>query len=392
MTKNIHVGLVVPNDVDYGLDLANALNEIGVNVSLYLSYKRTTFYLTKSNTSHILTPEQLKQRLYELSLLPLTCRVRLFRYPRIRDPRSFLVVRRIKQIMKEDGVDVAHLLMGPGDLWSAVLANLLHNIPVVSTMIIPKPNVREKLPSFVIVAINKLLAIGSDVVIVNGESQVELVKKLYKIPVRRIAYVPLGPRTTAVKWSEQKNNEELGTVLFFGRAHPHKGLEYLVQAQPIITRQVPHARIVIAAHGEYLERCRQMIQDNSKFEIHDGFVSGDELTIYFKKASLVALPYLSASTSGILMTAYVFGKPVVATKVGCLPEYVHDGVTGLLVPPSDIEHLAKAIIRLLSDDTLRHQMGENARLWVTEEQKKIAIQSLRVYKKAISLHTNAREA
>jgi glycosyltransferase involved in cell wall biosynthesis len=386
MTKGMHIGMVVPNDVDYGLDLANALSENGDSVTLYLSHARTELYLTKAGTPSALTSEQVKQSLYELKLLPQTCRVRLFRYPRIRDPRSFLVARRIKQTMREDHIDVAHLLMGPGDLWSAVLANLLRDIPVTSTMIIPKPNVGESLPAFVIMAINKLLAFGSNVVIVNGESQAELVQKLYKVPNHRIAYVPLGPRTTAAKWSNQSITEEPGTVLFFGRAHPHKGLEYLAQAQPIITNQVPYARFVIAAHGEDLERCRQMIQDSSKFEIHEGFFSGDEVAAYFERASLITLPYISASTSGILMTAYVFGKPVVASRVGCLPEYVKDGVTGLLVPPSNVEQLAKAIIRLLSDDALRHSMGENARRWVAEEQKQIAMKTVRVYEKTISLH------
>jgi len=386
MTKSIHVGLVVPNDVDYGLDLANALNEIGVITTLYLSHTRTSIYIAKASSPNVLTPEQLEQRLYELELLPKTCSVRFFRYPRIRDPRSFLIVRRIKQIMHEDSVDVAHILMGPGDLWSAMLANLLRDMPVISTMIIPKPNINESLPDFIIMAINKLLAYGSDIVIVNGASQVELLQNLYKVPAYRIAYVPLGPRTTAVKWSDCRNTEEMGSVLFFGRAHPHKGLEYLVQAQPTITRQVPHARIVIVAHGEYLERCRQMIQDNSKFEIHEGFVAGDLLAGFFAKASLVVLPYVSASTSGILMTAYAFGKPVVATRVGCLPEYVKHGVTGLLVTPCNVEQLAKAIIRMLSDDALRHRMGEKAKQWVNEEQKKIAIQLLAVYAKALFLH------
>jgi len=184
--------------------------------------------------------------------------------------------------------------------------------------------------------------------------------------------------------------EEPGTILFLGRIRSNKGLEYLVRAQPIITRHVPHARIVIAGRGEdELERCRQMIQDGTRFEIHHGWIPGDVVTELFQRASLVVLPYTSASTSGILMTAYVFGKPVVATRVGSLPEYVEDGVTGLLVPPADVEQLADAIVQLLSDDALRHRMGENATRWVDEEQKKIAEQSLRAYEKAISIHQNA---
>ena len=57
-----------------------------------------------------------------------------------------------------------------------------------------------------------------------------------------------------------------------------------------------------------------MIQDATRFEIHDGFIPSDAVCQLFQRASLVVLPYISASTSGILMTAYVFGKPVVTTR------------------------------------------------------------------------------
>jgi glycosyltransferase involved in cell wall biosynthesis len=224
------------------------------------------------------------------------------------------------------------------------------------------------------------------VVIVNAANQIEVVKKLYGLPIDRIAYVPLNPRTTAMRWANGENSEEPGMVLFFGRAHPHKGLEYLVKAQPIITRQVPHARIVISGYGWELERCRQMVQDSSKVEIHEGFVAPDVMATFFERASVVALPYLSASASGVLLTAYGFGKPVVATSVGCMPEYVEDGVTGLLVPPRNVEQLADAIIRLLSDDALRHRMGKNAASWFNEKQIDAALQTRQAYEKAIAIH------
>lgn len=379
----MHVGLVCRDDVDYGLDLTNALNEMGVSVTLYLSYAHVARAMD--------TPDRLAERLYELELLPPACRVRLFRLPRMRDPRSLAAVRRLARTIRHDGVDVVHILMGPGELWLAVLACLLRDIPVASTMIIPNPNVGENLPAFVVLAAYRLLACGSQVVIVNGENQVALVRELYGIPASRVACVPLGPRTTAVKWSGRRSAEEPGTILFFGAARRHKGLEYLVRAQPLITRQVPHACVLISSRGEDLARCRQMIRDHGKFEIHEGFVPGDVMADFFQRASVVALPYLSASTSGILMTAYVFGKPVVATSVGCLPECVEDGFTGFLVPPADVEQLADAIVRLLLDDSLRHRMGENAAHWVQKEQKRVAVCSLGAYEKAISMHSGTQE-
>lgn len=387
----MNIGLVVPNDVDYGLDMAFALHDLGLAVTLYLSQSRMALYLYKSGEAGSSAPDRLKKLLFELELLPPTCRVRMFRYPRIRDPRSLGVIRQINHTMLQDSIDVAHLLMGPGDLWSAVLAHLIRRIPVVSTMIIPKPNIGEDLPVWVIMAINKLLAQGSDLVIVNGSSQIEYLQTAYQVPADRIIYVPLGPRTTAIKWARRRRDEEPGTVLFFGRAHPHKGLEHLVKAQPLISSRIPHARILIVAHGKDLSRCRLMIGDESKFEIHEGFLPGPDAIPYFERASLVALPYLSASTSGILMTAYVFGKPVVASSVGCLPEYVEDGVTGLLVPPADVGQLAQAIIRLLSDDAGRCRMGENARKWAMKEQMKVAARTVEVYERAIYFHESRRK-
>ena len=88
------------------------------------------------------------------------------------------------------------------------------------------------------------------------------------------------------------------------------------------------------------------------------------------------------------MIAYSFGKPVVATKVGCLPEYVQDNVTGLLVDPANVEQLAEAIICLLSDDSLRHRMGENARKWVLAKNKDVAEQTVKTYEKAIEIHAS----
>ena len=318
----MHIGLVSLTDIDYGLDLANALCESGVSVSLYMSRSHTA-----RAVGDTVRPVE---RLYELGLLPPAVNLHLFDSPRMRDPRSLLLALRLCQSISAYGAEVAHILVGSGEIWMAVLASLLRDLPVVSTMREPEPNIKDSPPAFAVLSVNRLLTCGSNVIIVNGESHVAILQERYRVPASRISYVPLGPRTTAARWSTRTLPEEPGTILFFGNVQPRKGLEYLVRAQPIIARFVPNARIVIAGRGkEELERCRQMIQDATRFEIHDGFIPSDAVCQLFQRASLVVLPYISASTSGILMTAYVFGKPVVTTRVGSLPEYVKDGVTGL---------------------------------------------------------------
>ena len=64
----------------------------------------------------------------------------------------------------------------------------------------------------------------------------------------------------------------------------------------------------------------------------------------FQRCSVVALPYIDASQSGVIPTAYGFKKPVVVTEVGAIPEIVGDGITGFIVPPRNPEALAEAIV------------------------------------------------
>lgn len=377
----MHVGLVTRGEVPYTLDLANQLHQAGITVSLYMCRAETV--------EEVGDPNHPAERLYEMGLVPRECRVELVRLPRMRDPRSITVIRRLSQTIRDDGVNVAHLLVGSMEVWFAALPWLLRDVPVVSTMTQPTRDIGEQYPFLVTGAVQKLLALGSDAIIVNGMDQPEQVSRMYGVSTNRIDFIPLSIRTSAVKWVTGTEPEEPGTILFFGRAAPHKGLEYLVKAQPSITRQVPYARILISAHGEDLERCRRMIQDDSRFEIHEGSVPASVMATLFQRSSLVALPYLCSTSSGVLMTACAFGKPVVATNVSGLSEYVEEGVTGLLVPPANEEELANAVVQLLLDDALRHGMGKRAKQWVEEWQESITRKTLRAYEKAILTHSRS---
>lgn len=308
---SLHVGLVVFEHVDFWLDMANALYEAGTQVTLYLSHKYAAKYMN--------APDHIAERMYEAGLLAPACGVQVFHFPRMRDPRSFAAVNRLAHALVRDKVNVVHLLVGPGDLWLAALALRIRTIPVVSTMIIPQPHRGDPLPPSVGVAIQRLLSWGSDLIVVNGREQVALVQDLYGLPADRIAFVPLGPPTTVVHWAEEQTDEQPGSVLFFGEARPHKGLQYLVQAEPLIAEHIPQVHILIASRGEELKRCEQLMQDRSRYEIYEGFVPGSVMAALFQRAAVVALPYLSSSTSGVLMMAYVFGKPIVATtSAACL--------------------------------------------------------------------------
>ncbi len=158
----------------------------------------------------------------------------------------------------------------------------------------------------------------------------------------------------------------LPLVLFFGFIKKYKGVEYLIDAAPLLQEQFgTDIRVLIVGdiYGErqpYLDRITACGAAEI-LKLHDGFVPDETVEDYFLAADLVVLPYVSATQSGIVQIAYNYDKPVVTTNVGGLPEVVRDGQTGYLVPPGDAPALATAITRFFKEDRAAEFGGEVAR-------------------------------
>ncbi|MGQ9611694.1 glycosyltransferase [Chloroflexus sp.] len=142
-------------------------------------------------------------------------------------------------------------------------------------------------------------------------------------------------------------------LLFFGFVRPYKGLEYLIQALAEVRQQLDvHLLVVGEIWGSpaYYQRYAAEFGVTEAITFVDRYVSNEELPVIFSTADVVVLPYVSATQSGVVQLAFDFGKPVIATNVGGLPEVVQDGVTGLIVPPQDAHALAQAIVRYFQDN------------------------------------------
>jgi glycosyltransferase involved in cell wall biosynthesis len=148
---------------------------------------------------------------------------------------------------------------------------------------------------------------------------------------------------------------------------------------------VPNAKVIIAGAGEDFKKYERMMINRNNFIVHNYRIPYKEGAELFQRCSVVALPYIDASQSGVIPTAYGFKKPVVVTDVGAIPEIVDNGITGFIVPPKNPEALAEAIIKLLKDEKLRIGMGENAykKLKTDLSWDNIAEKTIEVYKMAI---------
>gem|GEM_PF-769998 len=182
-----------------------------------------------------------------------------------------------------------------------------------------------------------------------------------RIAPNRIHAVPLGVYNMYREWAAGGEADLLptnATVLFFGRVSPYKGLESLYQAAPRVAGAVPGVHFIVAGRRVpgYSPPSPPPLPNGGRIEVIDEYIPNQRLAELFQQATVVVCPYTDATQSGVVLTAYAFGKPVVATSVGGLPEYVKTGETGLLVPPRDPEALATALTSILANDGLRSQI------------------------------------
>jgi glycosyltransferase involved in cell wall biosynthesis len=153
------------------------------------------------------------------------------------------------------------------------------------------------------------------------------------------------------------------TVLFFGYVRPYKGVHNLLDAFAKVSARL-NATLVIV--GEFYEPSRPYVEHIERLELGqavrlvDRYVSDEDVGLYFSAADVVILPYVSATQSGVVQIAFAFDTPVISTAVGGIPEVVKDGVNGLLVPPSDPEALAAAIVRFF-EEGLGEKFAKNIR-------------------------------
>ena len=132
----------------------------------------------------------------------------------------------------------------------------------------------------------------------------------------------------------------------------YKGLDVLLDA---MTRMTAKPLLMVA--GEWYEdrkKAESFIQVHGlsdRVMIRDTYIPDEEVATLFSAADAVVQPYRSATQSGVVQTAFHFGRPVVVTGVGGLPEMVRHGEDGLIVAPEDSQALAAALDDLLTGNT-----------------------------------------
>jgi glycosyltransferase involved in cell wall biosynthesis len=361
----MHIALIeFRNSTPYPVQLANALGHM-CRVTLMLPDTATLFtdYIDRDKVE-----------------------LRIFHMPKLRSLSNLMMLRRMLQQMKTLKPDLVHI--GFWHLWGTPGLGMLTPFPLIATVHDVKRHPGERgvwaIPTF----LYRWQWRWADQIIVHAvEARQQLITQ-HGIDPDMVNVIPFGAYDYYRIFALPNIAEKPDTILFFGRIWDYKGLEYLIKAEPIITEAIPSARIIIAGHGEDFGRYEQAMVNPQHFEVHNYRIPDKKVAEFFQSANVVVLPYTEASQSGIISIAYAFGKPVVATNVGGIPDIVTHGETGYLVEPKDPNSLAEAIIALLKDREGRLAMGSRAKEKGENELSwtRIAKKTLHVYNQALGKH------
>ncbi|MBI5157916.1 MAG: glycosyltransferase family 4 protein [Acidimicrobiia bacterium] len=158
--------------------------------------------------------------------------------------------------------------------------------------------------------------------------------------------------------------EDEPVALFFGGLRPSKGILDLIDAFAAMPAATPGRLLVVGQPAgidpaEVRSRAEQA-GIGGRVVVDGRYLPLEEVGPLMRTATVVVLPYRSATASGVLQVAFAFGRPVVATALGALVEDVEHGITGLLVHPDDPAELATAMASLLRNPDRARRMGTAA--------------------------------
>lgn len=329
----------------------------------------------------LLLPRQYSEPYWDL--LDPAVDFRPFDPARLRQPlRQFRMIRELVRTIDQFAPDVIHFQHR--HMWFNFALPFLKKYPLVITIHDPIHHIGDRSARVTPQWIADFGYRRADQVVVHGEQLKQTVIRRFGVSDETVHIVPHIVLGTDNSGGSVVEDDHL--ILFFGRIWEYKGLEYLIRAEPLITDKIPEARIVIAGCGEDFDRYRRMMVHPEQFIVHYRYVPDEERTELFQRASVVVLPYIEASQSGVIPLAYTFSKPVVTTSVGGLPDMVEDGRTGYVVPPRDETALAEAIVHLLQDKALRHRFGAAGKRKIDTECSPAAIarQSMDIYRRAVN--------
>jgi glycosyltransferase involved in cell wall biosynthesis len=229
-----------------------------------------------------------------------------------------------------------------------------------------------------------------DAFIVLSNSWAEILQQ-YGIDMRNINIVPLP---LFEKFDIQNDVLEKNSILFVGWVYRHKGLHILIEAMLKVLKEIPGAKLYVIESGIDENYKSKIISSIKEFGIegHVFFLGkrpNQEVRALLQRVEVVAVPEQWGISWPIFLTeAMVYGKPIVASRIGDIPQFIKDGENGLLADPQSPAEFAEKIIRMFKQEDTT-EMGRKAREKVMQisDENKILEKLLSLYSSVLGRKT-----
>jgi len=297
--------------------------------------------------------------------------VELVRYPS-RRPVRWEDIRFSYRLMKERQVDAVIANFGAENAnavaaWAAgVRLRVLWHHTLLSQILTDRGGADWR---FALQFVRKRLVYGlATQVVGNAEATARELRKVWRLPERKVAMFRYGIPDPAAG-SEIRQGWREGRILCPGRLHPSKGQDVLLRAIARIAGAAPAIEVVLAGGGTERDRLERLARELGVAEKvrFAGALERHRLLAEMGQAAVCVAPSRSEAFGLVNIEAMAMGTPVVASRVGGIPEIVRDGVDGFLFEPGNDLELGDRLLEVLSDRELREQMGRNARRRFLEE-------------------------
>jgi len=214
---------------------------------------------------------------------------------------------------------------------------------------------------------NKVLARLCDNVIVHCPSAKKEVIKVYEINGSSVAVIPhgnyLGSYENIISCSRARERLKFDmkdiVFLHFGQIRPYKGIPELITAFEMLNNQ--KARLLIVGkplNDKVAQDITNRCKNNTRINTFLGFIPDNEVQVYMNAADIVVLPYKDILTSGAVIIAMSFGKPLIATSTGCIADTLDENGSFLYLKTEG--GLLKTMQRVLNIDKAKLQsMGKH---------------------------------
>lgn len=195
----------------------------------------------------------------------------------------------------------------------------------------------------------------------------EKIRLIYQgLEMEKYAQLNIDKRKIRESFAIKPDEKVVGMI---GRLEPVKGPEYFIEAAKFVAEVFPKARFILAGEGSLRKKLEKQIKS---LGLSDKFIFAgwrEDIPEILSILDLLVLPSLNEGVGIVLIEAQGLGVPIVASRVGGIPEIVRENETGILVSAGDAASLSAAINDLLAHEQKRLAMGQEAMRWVKDKFK-----------------------